>query len=86
MNIKEEEKREAMNMLPICSHEKRNGEGRRRGKLTKFRSRGRGRREEEDGVLDSLGRLSIHTCKKEKMKKEEEEEAPAVAMKKRNEG
>ena len=52
MNTKEEEKREAMNMLPICSHERRNGEGRRRGKLTKFRSRGRGRREQEDDVLD----------------------------------
>ena len=51
MNTKEEEKRESINMLPICSHEKRNGEGRRRGKLTKFRSRGRGRREEKDDVL-----------------------------------
>jgi len=51
MNTKEEEKKEAMNKLPIYSHEKRNGEGRRRGKLTKFRSRGRGRREEEDDVL-----------------------------------
>ncbi|XXG77487.1 hypothetical protein AAC387_Pa08g1633 [Persea americana] len=64
MNTKKEEKREAINMLPICSHEKRNGEGRRRGKLTKFRSRGRGRREEEDGVLGFLGRLSISLCKK----------------------
>ena len=28
--------------------------------------------------LVSLGMLSIHTCKKEKLKKEEEEEVPAV--------
>ena len=72
-------------MLPICSHEERNGEGRRRGKLTKFISRGRGRREEEDGMLGLLGCFQSTLARRE-MKKEEEEEAPAVAMKKRNEG
>ena len=58
MHTKEEEKKGAMNMLPIDSHEKRNGVGRRRRKLTKFRSRGKGRREEEDDVLGSLGNAS----------------------------
>ena len=73
-------------MLPICSHEKRNGEGRRRGKLTKFISGGRGRREEEDGVLGFSWEAFNPHLQEGKMKKEEEEEAPAVAMKKRNEG
>ena len=78
MNTKEEEKREVINILPICSHEKRNGERRRRGKLTKFRSRGRGRREEEDGVLGfSWDAFNPH-LQEGKMKKEEEEEVPAV--------
>lgn len=50
-NTKEEEKREAINIQPIHSHKKQNGEGRRRGSLHIFWSRGRGRGEEEDDVL-----------------------------------
>ena len=75
-----------MNMLPIYSHEKRNGEGRRRGKLTKFRSRGRRRREEEDDVLGLSWNAFNPHLQEEKWKKEEEEEAPAAAMKKGTNG
>ena len=53
-------------------------ERRRRGKLTKFRSRDRGRREEEDGVLGfSWDAFNPH-LQGGRMKKEEEEEVPAV--------
>ena len=59
-------------------NEMRREEGRRRGKLTKFRSRGRGRREEEDGVLGfSWDAFNPH-LQRGRMKKEEEEEVPAV--------
>ena len=66
MNTKEEEKREAMNMLPIYSHENemgREGEGENSPNLDQ-------EVEEEERkkmvCLVSLEMLSIHTCKKEK--------------------
>ena len=75
MNTKEEEKREAINILPICSHENEMG---REGEEENLPNLDQEVEEEERKRLVSLVVLEmppIPTCKKREMKKSEEEDS-----------